>query len=91
MPTSNANGNRIAAYGTTWCPQCRLTRAVLEQRQMGYQWIDIEQDPTAAETVLRLNGGYRTVPTILLSGGRVLVEPSRRELERALTESATAA
>lgn len=74
MPTPNANGNRIVVYGTTWCPGWRLTRAVLEQRQMDCQWI-----------------AFRTVPTILLADGRVLTEPSRRELQRALMESATAA
>ena len=35
-------------------------------------------------TVLEVNGGYRTVPTILFPDGRVLVEPSRRELLAAL-------
>jgi len=34
--------------------------------------------------VQRINGGFRTVPTILFPDGRVLVEPTRIELEEAL-------
>jgi mycoredoxin len=34
--------------------------------------------------VQKINGGFRTVPTILFPDGRVLVEPSRLELEAAL-------
>jgi mycoredoxin len=49
-----------------------------------YHEIDIDNDASAAETVLAINGGYRSVPTIVLQDGRVLVEPSRAQLLRAL-------
>jgi len=81
----------ITVYGTTWCSDCRLAKAVLNQHGISYAWIDIDGDPAAVEKVLRLNRGHRTVPTILFPDGRVLIEPSRRELERVLAESATAA
>jgi mycoredoxin len=51
---------------------------------LNYVWVDIDREQDAIETILRLNGGYRTVPTIVFPDGRVLVEPSRRELEAAL-------
>jgi len=38
------------------------------------------KDPAAAATVLEINGGYMSVPTLILPDGRVLVEPSRRVL-----------
>jgi mycoredoxin len=60
---------------------------VLKLNGVDYIWVDIDQEPTAVSTVLLLNGGYRTVPTIVFPDGRVLVEPSRRELESALAES----
>jgi mycoredoxin len=81
----------ISVYATSWCPDCKLAKAVLEQYGVEYTWIDIDRNPAAIETVLRLNGGYRTVPTIIFPDGRVLVEPSRRQLEQALAESADAA
>lgn len=71
-------------YSTTWCGDCRMAKHVLDSRQIDYRVIDIDDDPQAAELVQRLNGGFRTVPTILFPDGRILVEPSRRELEAAL-------
>lgn len=74
----------IKMYSTIWCGDCRMAKHVLDSRQIVYQVIDIDDDPQAAELVQRLNGGFRTVPTILFPDGRVLVEPTRLELEAAL-------
>jgi mycoredoxin len=81
----------LTVYSTTWCIDCKMAKAVLDRHGVRYRWIDIDQESDAVETVLRLNGGYRTVPTIVFPDGRVLVEPSRRELEQALAEPAPAA
>jgi mycoredoxin len=78
----------LTVYSTAWCVDCKIAKAVLDRHGVKYRWIDINHQPDAVETVLRLNGGYRTVPTIIFPDGRVLVEPSRRELEQALAEPA---
>jgi mycoredoxin len=57
-----------------------MAKAVLDRVGVDYVEIEIDLDPVAAATVLAINGGYRTVPTILFPDGRVLVEPSRRSL-----------
>lgn len=75
---------KITVYATTWCSDCRLARHVLESKSVDYDWINIEGDPEAAALVMKLNGGFSSVPTILFPDGRVLVEPSKRELEAAL-------
>jgi mycoredoxin len=61
-----------------------LAKAVPKLYGVSYAWVDIDRQPNAIETIMRLNGGYRTVPTIVFPGGPVLVEPSGRELEAAL-------
>jgi mycoredoxin len=61
-----------------------MARHVLDSRSIAYEYIDIDLAPEAAELVQRINGGFRTVPTILFPDGRVLVEPTRIELEEAL-------
>jgi mycoredoxin len=76
----------ITVYATAGCADCKLARFVLESRHANYVWVDIDKEPLAAQTVLALNGGYRTVPTIVFPDGRVLVEPSRRQLDEALAE-----
>jgi mycoredoxin len=78
----------LTVYSTAWCVDCKIAKAVLDRHGVRYRWIDIDREADAVEAVLRLNGGHRTVPTIVFSDGRVLVEPSRRELEQALAERA---
>lgn len=79
-------GQALTVYATRWCPDCMGARAVLDACGVSYRWIDINQDEEAADRVVEINGGFRSVPTILFPDGRVLVEPSRRELQAALGE-----
>ncbi len=70
----------IVVYGTAWCPGCRLAKRVLDDRHVPYRWVDIDADRAAQQEVLRLNGGMRSVPTIIFPDGLVLVEPSGGQL-----------
>jgi len=74
----------IKVYATAWCGDCRLAKFVLDANDVAYEYIDIDDSPEAAALVQEINGGFRTVPTILFPDGRVLVEPSKAELEEAL-------
>ena len=75
---------KLTIYTTPWCGDCRMAKAVLDRAGIAYEEIDIDHDPSAVATVLSLNGGYTTVPTIVMPDGRVLVEPSRKQLLEAL-------
>jgi mycoredoxin len=61
-----------------------MAKAVLDHAGVEYEEVDIDRDPAAVATVLAINGGYHAAPTIVLPDGRVLVEPSRRQLLAAL-------
>src|SRR5258708_1637267 len=78
------SSQRLKIYTTTSCGDCRMAKAVLDRAGVEYEEVNIDGDPEAAATVLAINGGYTTVPTILLPNGHVLVEPSRRELFESL-------
>lgn len=65
-------------------PDCLRTKRFLDHRGIPYVTIDIDQDPGAAREVLRINGGMRTVPTLVFPDGSVLVEPSNRALSEKL-------
>lgn len=58
----------IKMYTTSWCGDCRVTKRVLEQRGLAYEEIDIEQDEAAAQHVMSVNGGRRSVPTLEFNG-----------------------
>ncbi len=71
-------------YGTSWCSDCKRAKQFLGEHRIPYEWVDIEQDPKAAEFVMKINNGKRKVPTIAFSDGSVLVESSNAELAKKL-------
>jgi mycoredoxin len=84
MEAPGSASKRLTMYTTAWCGDCRMAKAVLDEAGVDYDEVDIDSVPAAVEIVLAINGGYRTVPTIVFPDGRVLVEPSRRELRTSL-------
>lgn len=71
-------------YGAPWCGDCVRAKRVLDRTGATYRWIDVDEEPEAAEEVRRINGGLRAIPTILFPDGSILVEPSDAELTRKL-------
>lgn len=55
----------IKVYTTRWCGDCQITKTYLDRFGIPYQEIDIENDPQAAEYVMQVNGGRRSVPTVV--------------------------
>ncbi|MBN1639654.1 MAG: FAD-dependent oxidoreductase [Anaerolineae bacterium] len=74
----------ITVYGAHWCPDCRRSKQFLGEHQVPYNWVDIEQDETGEQYVLRANDGKRIIPTIEFGDGSFLVEPSNAELAQKL-------
>jgi mycoredoxin len=66
---------RLTMYTTTWCGYCVRLKRGLERAGVEFDEVNIEQDPTAEEFVLSVNGGMATVPTLLLPNGDVLTNP----------------
>ena len=77
---STTTQQKVKVYATTWCGDCRMAKRWLDAHNIPYDYINIEQDEEAADYVLRVNRGMRSVPTIVFPDGSVLVEPSAREL-----------
>jgi glutaredoxin-like protein len=74
----------ILVYGADWCGDCRRAKRFMDDNGVSYSWIDVENDQSAIELVLELNGGKRVIPTIVFEDGSVLVEPTNSELARKL-------
>ncbi len=84
--TSSVNEKMIKMYATNWCGDCRMARRWFDAHGVPYEYINIEEDDGAAEYVVRVNRGARSVPTIVFPDGSILVEPSPRELASKLTQ-----
>lgn len=65
----------IVMYTTEWCPACWRAKQVMSAMQVTYQEVDIGRDEHASETVMQINRGFRSVPTIVFPDGSVLTEP----------------
>lgn len=66
----------VTIYTTTWCGYCVRLKQQLDRAGVAYTEIDIETDPTAADIVMRVNGGNRTVPTVVYPDGSAAANPS---------------
>ena len=78
--------DQLLLYGRPGCPMVPPVRALLDDAGVGYTYLDIRQDYEAAARLRQMTGGYESVPTVVLPGGRVLVEPGVMALRRALAE-----
>lgn len=72
---------QIVMYTTAWCPDCRRAKFFMKRKEIPFLEIDVNEDKQAEAFVKKLNNGNRSVPTIILPGGAILVEPSTEELE----------
>lgn len=70
----------ITVYGTRYCGDCVRSKWTLDEREIEFDEIDIDSDHCGEQFVLKVNRGYRSVPTIAFSDGSTLTEPNSREL-----------
>lgn len=75
---------RILLYGATWCMDCNRAKQYFDDNNVDYDFINIDEDPEAADKVVEINKGLRSIPTIVFPGGAVLVEPSNEQLQKAI-------
>ncbi len=76
--------DKIIIYGVAWCGDCRRTQTYLKQNNIPFDFINIDHDHGAEQYVIKMNKGFRSVPTILFPDGSVLVEPSNYILAQKL-------
>ena len=57
----------VIVYSAVWCRDCREAKRFLEEHQIAYTEIDIEQVPGAAEDVVR-HVGKRAIPQFVIDG-----------------------
>ena len=71
-------------YTTDWCGFCVRLKHGLEREGIAFEEVNIERVPDAAELVMQVNGGNRTVPTLVFPDGTALTNPSLHEVKERL-------
>jgi mycoredoxin len=69
----------IVVYGAAWCRHTIGTRQYLNRSGIPYTYVDVEEEPEAADRVRGWNRGYLSTPTLDIDG-RIVTEPSIEEL-----------
>ena len=78
---------QIVMYSVEWCPDCRRAKFFFKRKKIDVLEVDVNADKNAETFVKELNNGNRSVPTIILPDGSMLVEPSTEELEKKFSQS----
>ena len=75
----------MTIYSTQWCGYCHRLMKQLDREGVGYDVVDIEDDPEAADYVMSVNGGNQTVPTVVFGDGTALTNPSLAQVKERLS------
>jgi len=73
-------------YSTSWCGYCKRLKSQLAEVGIIFEEINIEEVPGTAEIVEKVNGGNRTVPTLVFSDGEAMTNPSAKQVVEKLAE-----
>jgi glutaredoxin len=58
----------LTMYTTGWCPDCWRVKSFLKARGVEFREVNIEEDESAEEIVIKANNGKRKVPTLEIGG-----------------------
>lgn len=76
----------ITFYGAEWCGDCKRSQRLLNELNVEYDYINIEEVEGAADKVIEINGGMRSIPVIVFPDGTHMTEPSDPVLRKKLEE-----
>jgi mycoredoxin len=77
----------MTIYSTPWCGYCHRLKRQLDREGIAYIDVEIETDPSAADTVMAVNQGNQTVPTVVFGDGTALTNPSLAQIKERLAQA----
>jgi glutaredoxin len=79
----------VTIYGSRTCPDTTRVTRHLDEKQVPYEFKDVDESPEYNDYIAGLNGGTRVMPTIQIDND-VFINPTDEELRRAVDEAAKA-
>jgi glutaredoxin len=77
----------VTVYGSRTCLDTTRALKWLDDKQVQYEFKDLDESPELNQYVADLNNGERVLPTIQIDNG-ILINPSDRELATAVQQAA---
>lgn len=75
-------------YTTPWCGYCVRLKGQLDREGIGYDIVDITEQPEAVSIVESANDGNQTVPTLVYTDGTAQTNPSLAQVKEKLASLA---
>jgi mycoredoxin len=77
------SSSTITVFGADWCRDCVRTKRQLDGLGVSYTYVDLVQDPAAAD-VARDISGRTSIPVVVYPDSSHHVEPSNADVESKL-------
>jgi glutaredoxin len=77
----------VSIYGSMTCGDTTRAMRALDDREIPYEFKDVDLVPELSEYIANLNNGKREMPTIQIDN-EILINPSEGELVKAVERSA---
>ncbi|MGH8966946.1 MAG: mycoredoxin [Actinomycetes bacterium] len=77
----------LTLYSAPWCAFCKRLKQHLDRENIPYTEINVEQDPTAAETVKKVNNGNQIIPTVVFADGTAMTNPTIAQVKHQLGQA----
>ena len=78
---------RVTVYGADWCGDTVRTLRHLDQKQVQYDYINIDDDRDGEQKVIEFNKGKRRIPLVEIAtdnGTQSLSVPSASEIDKVI-------
>lgn len=75
----------LTVYSADWCPDCRRSKRLLDNRGVTYTLVDLVADPSRAAEAEQISG-RKSIPVVVFPDGDFFVEPTDKELAAKLDQ-----
>jgi glutaredoxin 3 len=73
----------VEIYSSFWCPYCYRAKNLLKSKGVEFKEIEVDNDASLREEMVKRTGGRRTVPQIFIDGKHVGGSDDLSALDRA--------
>jgi glutaredoxin 3 len=74
---------QVEVYSTLFCPYCARAKSLLEKKGVAYQNIDVMEDSSRRDEMVKRAGGRTSVPQIFINGEHIGGSDELHALDRA--------
>tara|TARA_R110002096_G_scaffold414173_1_gene615227 strand:- start:177 stop:434 length:258 start_codon:yes stop_codon:yes gene_type:complete len=62
---------KIVIYSTAYCPYCIRAKALLDQKEVIYEEVRVDQQPILRREMMERSGGRQSVPQIFIDNKHI--------------------